>query len=261
MEVHHHSHQSHGKKNWKSYFWEFLMLFLAVFCGFLAENQREHFVESHRAKEYAKSMLNDMKEDTAEIGGGIRQNIFMLSTFDSCISIGKKYIDKPSVPGSFYYYSRFSTNGYTIDWNRSTLTQLVQSGNLRYIKNKEIVSKINKYHYLQGMIASNNESDILIRNKIIEIRGKLLSARYFEAFAMLDISKEMNGHIPTPTADSLMVQELSLKTGSTGMMEEFLNILLDRKWRNKRFVEELYPNALKAASEIIEMLKKEYYLK
>ena len=34
MEVHHHAHPTHGKKNWKSYFWEFLMLFLAVFCGF-----------------------------------------------------------------------------------------------------------------------------------------------------------------------------------------------------------------------------------
>ena len=33
MEVHHHAHHE-GKKNWKSYIWEFLMLFLAVFCGF-----------------------------------------------------------------------------------------------------------------------------------------------------------------------------------------------------------------------------------
>ena len=42
MEVHHHAHdpaEPHHKKNWKSYFWEFLMLFLAVFCGFLAEYQ------------------------------------------------------------------------------------------------------------------------------------------------------------------------------------------------------------------------------
>jgi len=41
MEVHHHAHDPalpHHKKNWKSYFWEFLMLFLAVFCGFLAES-------------------------------------------------------------------------------------------------------------------------------------------------------------------------------------------------------------------------------
>jgi heme/copper-type cytochrome/quinol oxidase subunit 3 len=34
MEVHHHPH-SHGKKSFKTYLWEFLMLFLAVFCGFL----------------------------------------------------------------------------------------------------------------------------------------------------------------------------------------------------------------------------------
>jgi hypothetical protein len=34
MEVHHHTLPPHGKKNWKDYFWEFLMLFLAVFCGF-----------------------------------------------------------------------------------------------------------------------------------------------------------------------------------------------------------------------------------
>ncbi len=41
MEVHAHTHTA--RKKWTHYFWEFLMLFLAVFCGFLAENQREHF--------------------------------------------------------------------------------------------------------------------------------------------------------------------------------------------------------------------------
>ena len=258
MEVHSHTHTP--RKKWTHYFWEFLMLFLAVFCGFLAENQREHYIESLRAKEYARSLLTDMKEDTTEIGAGIRQNIFMISTFDSCISIGKKNIDKTTVPGKFYYYSRFTTNGYQIDWNQSTLTQLVQSGNLRYLKNKDMVNKINKYHALQGIIGGNNETDNLIRNKIIEIRSRLLAVRYYEAFALLDITKEMKGRIRDPIVESLMVQDLSLKAGSTGIMEEFLNNLLDRKWRNKRFVEELYPGALEAASEIIEMLKTEYHL-
>ena len=36
MEVHSHTHSP--RKKWTHYFWEFLMLFLAVFCGFLAEN-------------------------------------------------------------------------------------------------------------------------------------------------------------------------------------------------------------------------------
>ena len=33
MEVHAHTHTA--RKKWTHYFWEFLMLFLAVFCGFL----------------------------------------------------------------------------------------------------------------------------------------------------------------------------------------------------------------------------------
>jgi hypothetical protein len=53
MEVHHHAHTA--RKKWTHYFWEFLMLFLAVFCGFMAENIREHKIEQHRAKEFARS--------------------------------------------------------------------------------------------------------------------------------------------------------------------------------------------------------------
>src|SRR4051794_40225179 len=65
MEIHHHSHDGHGeKKSWKTYFWEFLMLFLAVFCGFLAEQQRERLVERHREKQYMESLTRDLILDT-----------------------------------------------------------------------------------------------------------------------------------------------------------------------------------------------------
>jgi hypothetical protein len=259
MEVHAHTHSP--RKKWTHYLWEFLMLFLAVFCGFLAENKREHIVEVHRAKEYAKSLLNDMKEDTAEINGGILQNRFMVKAFDSCIAIGKKNIDNPFVPGVFYYYSRFTTTAYSIDWNKSTLTQLIQSGNLRYFQNKELVNKINQYHSLQGRIGSNNDQDYWSRNKILEIRSILLTAKYYEFFVPLKIAIEMKGHLPDTPMDSLMQQQLSLKPGSAGIMNEYLNHLMDRKWRNVRYIDELYPQALKMALEIIDMLKKEYHLK
>ena len=53
MEVHHHSHPGHSgsRKKWTHYFWEFLMLFLAVFCGFLAEYQLEHKIEKNRERQ------------------------------------------------------------------------------------------------------------------------------------------------------------------------------------------------------------------
>ena len=62
MEVHHHGHV-HEKKKWREYVFQFLMLFLAVFLGFLAENRREHGIERHREKDYMESLLVDVAVD------------------------------------------------------------------------------------------------------------------------------------------------------------------------------------------------------
>ena len=64
MEVHAHTHTP--RKKWTHYFWEFLMLFLAVFCGFFAEYQLEHKIEKERGMQYIRSFYNDLKTDTAE---------------------------------------------------------------------------------------------------------------------------------------------------------------------------------------------------
>ncbi len=60
MEVHHHGHV-HEKKKWKEYVFQFFMLFLAVTLGFFVENQREHYIENQRAKQYAGFMIADIK--------------------------------------------------------------------------------------------------------------------------------------------------------------------------------------------------------
>src|SRR3982750_4314445 len=57
MEVHKHPHHVTHKKKWGEYFLEFLMLFLAVTLGFIAENIREHIAEHNRAEEYAISLV------------------------------------------------------------------------------------------------------------------------------------------------------------------------------------------------------------
>src|SRR5436309_1167001 len=52
MEVHKHPHHVTHKKKWGEYFLEFILLFLAVFLGFVAENIREDAVEKHKEKQY-----------------------------------------------------------------------------------------------------------------------------------------------------------------------------------------------------------------
>jgi hypothetical protein len=61
MEAHHHTHTE--RKKWKHYVFEFFMLFLAVFCGFLAEYQLEHKIERDRERQFTASMTEDLKSD------------------------------------------------------------------------------------------------------------------------------------------------------------------------------------------------------
>ena len=59
------------------------MLFLAVFCGFFAENQREHMIEHQREKRYMASMLEDLRADTTSLNQTILRAIAMEKGFDS----------------------------------------------------------------------------------------------------------------------------------------------------------------------------------
>ena len=75
MEVHAHTYPSTSsghQKKWTHYLWEFLMLFFAVFCGFLAEYQLEHKIEKEKGKQYIRSFYHDLKTDTAEFARLIR---------------------------------------------------------------------------------------------------------------------------------------------------------------------------------------------
>src|SRR6478672_488818 len=71
MEVHSHTHTE--RKKFTHYLWEFLMLFLAVFCGFLAENIREHQVDKKKGKQYIASFSADLKKDTIQCNLSIKE--------------------------------------------------------------------------------------------------------------------------------------------------------------------------------------------
>src|SRR5687767_10815291 len=87
MEVHHHAHTA--RKKWTHYFWEFLMLFLAVTLGFFVENQREHYIENQRAKQYASFLHNDLAKDTANLFQRIEYMASGIKQIDTLISILK----------------------------------------------------------------------------------------------------------------------------------------------------------------------------
>jgi hypothetical protein len=144
MEVHHHAHHGHEKKTWKNYFWEFFMLFLAVFCGSIAELQLEHYIEHKREKQYIVALVKDLKTDTANLSFVIKEYWVLLklrdSVFNSFDSIDRGG-NKTFMRHLGYYYSGFP-DFINAD---ATIQQLKNAGGFRLLRSKPTVDSIIAY--------------------------------------------------------------------------------------------------------------------
>ena len=133
MEVHHHGHV-HEKKKWLEYLFQFFMLFLAVFCGFLAEYQLEHRIEKDREKQFMQTFLVDLQRDTAEIieDSGTWERV--INDIDSL----RKELEKPEDSQNVALMYKASTTIIfrytTFRYNDRTIQQLRNSGNFRLIE-------------------------------------------------------------------------------------------------------------------------------
>jgi hypothetical protein len=130
MEVHHHPHVE--KKNFKEYFLEFLMIFLAVTLGFFAENVREHFDEEETTKQY----LEDFRQE-------LLQNKDLYQRYDSFfaqkipatdslvkIFINKKENDDLKTTARLIINTRMV---FVSTISKAAYDQMVNSGGLKYI--------------------------------------------------------------------------------------------------------------------------------
>ncbi len=144
METHaQHLHHAPGKKFWH-YFYEFLMLFLAVFAGFLAENQREHYVEGKREKEFMVSLVKDLQLDTAQFSIIRNYRTTKIRTIDSLIIFFANHANG-SVPAFGYTLGMKLFGHLGFYQNSGTLDQLKSSGGYRLIRHRNVVDSIEAY--------------------------------------------------------------------------------------------------------------------
>ncbi|MFI5134818.1 MAG: hypothetical protein ACHQD9_03090 [Chitinophagales bacterium] len=146
METHtNHLHNAPGKNFWH-YLFEFFMLFLAVFCGFLAENLREKLVDNENEKESIHSLINSLASDTSQLKIIIAFNNTLVQNLDSLILLKKADLTVDENKKKFYQYGSV---GVLQEWffktNDAALQQLKSSGMLRLIKKQNIVDSIFGY--------------------------------------------------------------------------------------------------------------------
>jgi hypothetical protein len=155
MEVHHHPEVE--KKGFKEYLLEGLMIFIAVMMGFFAESLREHRTEKSKEGEYIRSMISDLKKDTANLRHTLNQNNYCTRGLDSLILLLNS--SKRSQYGSeLYYLARVSAFRISLlEPTDRVYNEMKSSGNLRLISEKEISDGITTYYYDVEDWKSQNE--------------------------------------------------------------------------------------------------------
>ena len=153
------------------------MLFLAVFCGFLAEYKLEHVIEHQREKVYIKSMVEDLKKDTANFSLVI--NDFLVN--ESYLEIvlhgfeeGRKNYSE-NWANQFIYTGRMGFADFI--YTDRTLQQLKNSGSLRLIRSNNASSGIIEYDAVIKDL--NGELSVLSKSQeeYMEVVDKVWSFR------------------------------------------------------------------------------------
>ncbi|MBX2930337.1 MAG: hypothetical protein KF781_00160 [Chitinophagaceae bacterium] len=194
MEVHHHAHypaSPHHKKNWKSYFWEFLMLFLAVFCGFLAEWQLEHVIEHSREKEFIKSMIEDAQIDISNIERVSEANKKTLLYVDSLATACYNYeIRKRNDYEIYLLYRHILSSIESLKPTQRTLLQLNNSGGMRLIRNKPSAGAIIFYDGFEKDIMFQQGIVNNLKYEFVNASYDLFNFKYFNFVSSMSVSQD-----------------------------------------------------------------------
>ena len=249
MEVHAHTHPSTSsghKKKWTHYLWEFIMLFLAVFCGFLAEYQLEHKIERDREKKFIQTFIEDLKTDTAAIRQILIFRKQKMERMDSLmLLLGSQQIKGHE--NDLYYFGRILIRTTWFRSNDRTITQLKNSGSLRLIRNERAADSMMSYQKLVETIMANQEDDRIERRAADPLLSRMFNPFVFDKMVTIDGINRPANNPPLRSYDPAIHQDLAYYVhqlkGSNFIIEGRLELLNDK------------------AKNIIAFLKKEYHLK
>ncbi len=182
---HHHDHPQHKEKVWTHYALEFFMLFLAVTCGFLAENFREQQVDKEREKVYIKNLCEDLKADTTIYSAYQKSTVELLGEIDSLITLMKSS-DRDAHMNEIYFVARMaSTRTITVFPNPRTFNEMEHAGNLRLIRNHVVADSISYYYNSLKILDNQN---LIIGDRLGDYMHEM--SKVFDAQILYQILKD-----------------------------------------------------------------------
>ena len=222
------------------------MLFLAVFCGFLAEYQLEHKIEKDREKIYMQNMLEDLEADTAIYSDYARRNAVIYDLVDTLVYLVKSPDRKKHISKLAYTARIITAKWREVHPVKRTYEQMKSSGHLRLIKKRQIADSVSSYYNSLFELDTYNDVGMIWAADYARAIGKI-----FDGEASLKIIKEKKEQQLSAdallTEDRLILNELITSAGYFyGAL--FLN-------------ENIGNSKSKTAVRLIELITKEYHLK
>ena len=253
MEVHH--HPSASSKKWTHYLWEFLMLFLAVFCGFLAENQREHIFEHKREKAFMVTMLSDIMSDTGMLRNMHRTFTQIILHLDSLVPLLEKDMFIDNNAEKIYQHQVNLNLFYKCVFADRTINQLKNSGNFRLIRKKIVSDKISAYDgYVRNFVENMQDLYILPQWEKLNSQGtSIFKSSVFRQYMQDVKGDQWNVPIRLPgkpyfiSTDKINIQKF------INLLEQYAVAV---EWFNTNTM-----TALKTAEKLDSTIRIEYHLK
>ena len=221
------------------------MLFLAVFCGFLAEYQLEHKIERDREKKFIQTFIEDLKIDTAAISNNLRFRQTKRNQIDSLITL----LNEQKIKGyenELYYLGRTLVRTSRFQSNDRTITQLRFSGSLRLIRNEDAADSIISYQKLVDIILANQEDDRIERRAADPMLSRMFDPFVFNK--MLDDFNNVNKPVNNPPLRSydVSVQQdlaycINQIKGSNIIIKTRLELLNEKAKNTIEFLKKEYP--------------------
>lgn len=247
MEVHHHPEVEHHPKHFKEYFLEFLMIFLAVCMGFIAENLREHFTDRSKEEQYIKGFVSNLENDTMRLAYIIQFDHHQLKGIDSFLQLAHAPLNVDSNRTKFYHlFVEYFYKTASFKSNDATLLQLKNTGDYRLIEKDHTADSLSEYDAEITQIYS---------------QGAYYDAYFKEIVGRLDDLVDMTVFGDTTYVKQGIFTDKPLpKLRDTDKLRVLFNKAVDFRIITSSYADNNLTPELESATHLISFLKKEYKL-
>jgi len=240
---------------------EIVLVVIGILIALQVNNWNETRLEQKKIKQYAKSLIEDLKSDIEMLKVSQFQAEKKFKAIDSL----KQYIlNTPfsNLSNTDLYVLAHDIMYRPYNWNRSTLNELKNSGGLSYITNDSLLKKLVAYESFSNHLDEDFEFDKSNADKGDNMITLVLDLNsiYFPELSEKDSNKPFKDIYTTDEYKISKTNDLKLISYDKALIQQFINkyILIQDNYDIRAFSE--MPRIMSDAQELIELLKNEYKL-